>query len=63
MNLNEFSGEYGNLSEERQKLGLETLFEIVVSDVNRYKEFIADILISASMFEDEDYFGTEGLSV
>jgi len=63
MNLNEFSDEYGNLSEERQKLGLETLFEIVVSDVNRYKEFIDDILISASMFEDEDYFGTEGLNV
>lgn len=63
MMLYEFAEEYHNLSRTRKQEGLEVLFTELHDNVDRYQDFIEEILSDAVLLEADDYFGTEGFNV
>lgn len=63
MMLYKFHEEYENLSDDRKKAGLKSLFDELLRDPGMYEDLIDDILRSAIAVEEDDGFGTEGLDV
>lgn len=63
MNVDLFKSEYASMTVARRQVGLQALFDIILSDINQNEDIILDILDLADMAEANDYFGTEGLNI
>lgn len=63
MTASEFLREYEGLTPERQKEGVKTFLKTLEGDVWQYEDFIFEILQMACDYEQDDYFGTEGLDI
>jgi len=63
MNVDQFKAEYFSLTPARRVLGLQVLFDTIISDISQNEDLILDILDLADMAEANDYFGTEGLNI
>ena len=63
MNAYQICEEWDNLKAERKGKIVENLFSVLSKDVARYEEFVFQILELAQEYEEDDYFGTEGLDL
>lgn len=63
MTIDEFQYEFSGLTEERQKAGLKKLFDYVLNHIEQFDGLIDNWLTDASLEEQDDAFGTEGLNI
>lgn len=63
MNIYDFSYERDSLSLERQRAGLEKLFNLILQDIEHFDGLIDAILENAVEDESNDMFGTEGADI
>lgn len=63
MMIHDFIDEYENLTTDRKKRGLATLFALIVRDSEDHEDLINDILVAAREVESMDGFGTEGADI
>lgn len=63
MDIYQFLTEWGNLTVIRKQEGLQSLFDYLVDKIDDNEDYILDIIRTACDYEQDDYFGTEGLKV
>lgn len=63
MMIFDFEQNYEHFNCQRQKEGLQRLFEYIVSSSEECSDLIGDILSVCVKYEADDYFGTEGLDI
>ena len=63
MKLYEFAEEYDNLTAERVRAAWIKIFAYLIQEDQDNETVLADILGTLEDYEENDYFGTEGLDV